>query len=144
LDESNVFSELLRFEEDGSLDESFSKVDTEFTINTINIRAGDDIYIGGSFTTINGVAINSLAKLTKDGELINSFNPGNSIPKNSTINEILFLESGSIILGGTLSNFDGLVYKVDEEGNLISSIPTSFLDNNYVNFIKVWGDKLIF
>ncbi|MEQ9376735.1 MAG: tandem-95 repeat protein [Imperialibacter sp.] len=144
LDESNVFYELLRFEEDGSLDESFSKVDTEFTINTINIRAGDDIYIGGSFTTINGVAINSLAKLTKDGELINSFNPSNSIPKNSTINEILFLESGSIILGGTLSNFDGLVYKVDEEGNLISSIPTSFLDNNYVNFIKVWGDKLIF
>lgn len=64
------------------------------------------IYIGGTFTSWNGVSINRIARLNIDGTLDTSFNPGAGF--NTTVNVITLDSSGSLYVGGAFTTYDGI------------------------------------
>jgi uncharacterized delta-60 repeat protein len=67
---------IARLNANGSLDTSFDAgVGPNNRVNAINVRPDSSIWIGGDFSTVNGVARNKLALLSSTGALDNSFVP---------------------------------------------------------------------
>ncbi|MBM3876209.1 MAG: hypothetical protein FJ386_05760, partial [Verrucomicrobia bacterium] len=63
--------------------------------------------IVGSFTTVNGVAWNHVARLNSDGTLDTSFSPGTGAA-GGTVNAVDVDEvSGDVIIGGSFTSFNG-------------------------------------
>ena len=63
----------------------------------------DWIYVGGLFTTIGGVARNSIARLNSDGTVDPTFNPN----ANFSVNAIALDSSGNPIVGGVFTTIGG-------------------------------------
>jgi hypothetical protein len=98
---------LARLNEDGSLDTSWT-----VTVNGI-VRAicvvGGDVFMGGSFTTVNGEPRNRLAKLSMaDGALDMTWNPGltNVIAANAVVNTLAHV-GDHLYVGGVFTSFTG-------------------------------------
>jgi uncharacterized delta-60 repeat protein len=121
---------IARINSDGSLDTSFNPGvganGAVFTIcrsNNYYYGSGDAILIGGNFTTVGGITRNRIAKLSANGTVDTSFNPGSGA--NDAVYAIVV--SGSyypeaIYAGGAFTTFDGQVrnrlVKIDSGGRL--------------------------
>lgn len=97
---------LIRLGEDGSVDQSFS-TGAGFNGVIANIVPQRDgrILLGGSFTTVNGVARKALARLNADGSLDPTFVP---TPFSGTVTGLLLQEDGRVIAYGPLGGVDSL------------------------------------
>jgi Domain of unknown function (DUF5122) beta-propeller len=66
------------------------------------VRVRDEgIYVGGVFTGVGGARRASLARITLDGLLDDSFNPGIIFEGESTIYALDVDRSGNIVIGGS-------------------------------------------
>jgi uncharacterized delta-60 repeat protein len=72
-------------------------------VAAIAVQTDGKIIIGGSFTQVNGVNRNNLARLNVDRTLDTSFDPNPS----SSVYAILIQPNGSILIGGTFSVVGG-------------------------------------
>jgi uncharacterized delta-60 repeat protein len=63
------------------------------------------ILLGGTFTSVNGTAIRSIARLNADGSLDPSFNPGTG--PNGTVYRVALQPDGKIIIGGAFQTVNG-------------------------------------
>ncbi len=71
------------------------------------VRQSDGKFvIGGSFTSVNGVAINRIARIHADGTLDTSFNPGSGAA--NTVNSLALDSVGRVLVGGAFTNFAGV------------------------------------
>lgn len=86
---------LVRLNANGSIDASFT-VTTDRAVYALAVRKSGGILVGGSFSTIGGVARNRLALLSATGVVDPTFDPN----AGDSVNAILLQPDGQIVIGG--------------------------------------------
>ena len=104
----------------GSLNTIFNtSVGANSTVIDI-LSTSNGIYITGSFTSVNGTAINRIARLQTNGNVDTGFNVGVGV--NSTSYSLVEDSNGNIYLGGNFTSYKGTVrnriVKIDSSGNI--------------------------
>ncbi len=94
------------FAQGGGVDPSFHPgTGGNDAVITSVIQPDGKIIIGGDFTAYNGTARVRMARITADGSLDASFNPGSGA--NGMINAALLQADGKIIIGGDFTSYNG-------------------------------------
>ena len=138
---------IARLETDGRLDRTLnlSLVGplTSF-VNAIAVQPDGKILIGGTFTTVLGVARNNIARLNTDGTLDIAFNPN----ANNEVDAIAVQADGKILVGGFFNQNVGAITIGGQTRNHIARLDatTGLADsfnpnaNNLVRSIAVQSD----
>ena len=125
---------IARLNTDGSLDTDFNSNGVYSTagagsvINSIAVTPSDQIYIGGSFTTYNGVTANRLARLNVNGNVDSTFVVGTG--PNSAPTFIKVTPEGSILIIGFMTSYNGTtgvrsMARVNSDGSLDTTFNTN-------------------
>lgn len=129
---------IARLNEDGSLDMSFnprSAVQGPLpTVFTIALESGK-LMIGGSFTSVYGVARSNLARLNADGSIDLSFDPGSGT--DDMVYTISRLDDGKYLIGGSFTDYNetrrvGLARTYSN-----GILDTTFMDASYNQYAGV-------
>ncbi|HYN85413.1 MAG TPA: delta-60 repeat domain-containing protein, partial [Pyrinomonadaceae bacterium] len=101
-----------RLNPDGSLDETFAPTVTGelpglAQVSSLALLPGGKIIIAGSFTTVNGVARNNIARLNADGSLDTSFLSSNSGP-DDLVRGLAVQPDGKLVIHGFFFLVDGV------------------------------------
>jgi uncharacterized delta-60 repeat protein len=96
-----------RLQADGSVDNSFMPAGGALGGPVYQIVSQDNgkIVIGGSFTNVNGVSLNRLARLQPDGSLDTGFNPGAGA--SDMVLTVGIQGDGMLVAGGLFGGYDG-------------------------------------
>ena len=102
---------VLRLNADGSLDASFNAAISYTAGGTtasaevlgIAVQADGKILVGGTFTTVDGITANDLARLNADGTLDATF----SASTDAGVGSIIAEADGTIVIGGGFTQVDG-------------------------------------
>ena len=96
---------IVRLNSDGSNDNSFN-TGTGFNSApfTVVIQSNGKIFVGGSFTSYNGVTARRIIRLNSDGSIDNSFSTGTGFDGN--IFKILIHTNGKILVGGFYNSYN--------------------------------------
>ncbi len=121
---------IVRFNTDGSLDESFNiGTGPNRFVNRIFLQTDGKILLAGSFSAINGTARGQLARLNADGSLDAGFAPNSGLllGLGGTVQSLFALPNGKIIVGGSFAggfNFGGsdAVKVFNADGSIDSSV----------------------
>lgn len=97
-----AFGALLRINGDGTAD-GFN-VPVNETISALALQPGNQILVGGRFTSINNVPRDRIARLQPDGAVDPNFN----LSANSTVHHISAQNDGRILFGGQFTRINGL------------------------------------
>jgi hypothetical protein len=98
---------IARLHADGRLDEAFDPgLGPNLDVWALAPAHGGKVLIAGSFTYVNGVSRNRVARLNPDGSLDRSFDPGAGA--DNQVFAMAVHKSGKIFLGGSFSRFAGL------------------------------------
>lgn len=89
------------------------------------------ILIAGNFSTVNGVARKSIARLNSDGTVDASFNPGAG--PNHMVQAILLQPDGKVVIGGYFSAYNGIARFILARLNADGSLDTAFVPPAFVN-----------
>jgi hypothetical protein len=94
---------------DGRLDDSFDPgTGTRGgTVFAAAIQADGRVLIGGSFSSIDGVARNNIARLGVDGRIDATFDPGGGT--DAPVGAIVLQPDGNAVIGGRFASVDGLL-----------------------------------
>jgi uncharacterized delta-60 repeat protein len=139
-------SRIARLNGDGSLDTTFLNGMSGINawVRTMALQPDGRVLIGGTFTFVNGVSRNRLARLESDGALDTSFLNGSSGADNS-IYSIAVQSDGRVVIVGGFSLFNGFsrsrIARLDANG----SVDTTFLSgmsgaNNQVSAVALQAD----
>ena len=104
---SSSAQKLIRLNIDGSVDNSFN-IGSGFnsSINTIYIQQNGKIIVGGSFSKLNNIVKNNIAKLNSNGIIDVTFNEG--IGTNGPVNTIVQHSASKILIAGYFSYYNGV------------------------------------
>lgn len=117
-----------RLNTDGTLDSTFNPgTGTNGVVYTTSIQNDGKIIIGGNFTSFNGIAIKSIARLNTDGTLDNTFNP---IFLDSAVYSTSIQSDGKIIVGGDFMIYLGMSPYFQNRVTRLNTDGT--LDNTFV------------
>ncbi len=125
---------IARLNSDGSLDVNFNiGVGFDYGVSSISIQSDDKIIVGGRFTSFNGTARKSIARLNNDGSLDDSFNSGTGF--DYSISSISIQEDRKIIVAGDFTSFKGTtrirIARLNTDGSLdISFNPGTGFDQH--------------
>jgi len=117
---------LVRLDASGNLDPGFAPPAFNSGVSSLAQQPGDQkLLVGGSFVAVGGSAqINRLVRLNTDGTLDTSFNTVGSGP-NSTVNAIVALPGGKILIGGSFGTYNGIsvsgIARLNADGSLDAS-----------------------
>ena len=128
----------------GVVDPSFNPgAGADASIYVVAVQPNDRILIGGLFTTVDGTSRNRLARLTADGNLDLSFNPGSG--PNNLVRAIAVQADGKILIGGDFNLVNGtsrsFVARLNADGSLDTSFTAAL--NSSVNALAVQADGKI-
>src|SRR5204862_2126597 len=87
---------IARLETDGRLDQTVNLSTVGSAVDATAVQPDGKILIGGSFTTVLGVARTNIARLNTDGTLDTAFNPN----ANGDVLAIAVQADGKILVGG--------------------------------------------
>lgn len=73
-------------------------------VHAIAVEKAGTILVGGTFSEVNGVPCNNIARLNADGSVDKSFDVGTG--PNNDVEDIAVLASGRIVLVGTFTDFN--------------------------------------
>jgi uncharacterized delta-60 repeat protein len=137
---------IARLNTDGSLDASFnSGTGANSDIYITAIQSDGKIIIGGNFTSYNGTARNSIARLDTDGSLDASFNPGTGA--NSYIKTIAIQVDEKIIIGGNFTSYNetanSFIARVNTNGTLDAGFNPGIGANRYIETTAIQSDGKI-
>lgn len=114
---------IVRLNEDGSIDTSFSiGSGANGTISSIKIQLDGKIIIVGSFTSYNGVNARRVARLNIDGSLDTTFTTG--LGANNFIYAVDIQPDSKIIVGGLFTSYNGV------GRNRLARLNSTSLSNN--------------
>lgn len=103
---TNAIQGLARLNPDGSLDETFvGGPGVTGTVRALAIQPEGQVLIGGDFTTVGGVSVTNLARLSSTGEVDASSQLGSG--PNGRVLALGVHSSGKIYLAGEFTLFDG-------------------------------------
>ena len=101
---------IARLNADGTLDESFTVgTGANGGVKTIAFQSDGKFFIGGDFTSYNGISRSRIALLNTDGTLDQAFPLGTGA--NSMIQTIAIQTDGNIVIGGLFSTYNGVSRK---------------------------------
>ncbi|NDF01628.1 MAG: hypothetical protein EB034_25705, partial [Verrucomicrobia bacterium] len=116
---------LARLLSDGTLDTSFNPGSgPDNAVNSLALGAGGRIYVGGAFTTFNGVTRPGLVALNSGGAVDSSFNVGRG-PDNA-VYAVNIQSDGKILIGGFFTLVDGINRSFIARLNVDGSVDTGF------------------
>jgi uncharacterized delta-60 repeat protein len=138
-------NKVYRLLSNGRVDSTFSlSARANGSFRTLTTLTNGKILLSGSFTSYNGVAVNNVVRLNADGTNDNTFNISGSF--NSVINVISELTDGSLIVGGSFTEYNGNpvsgLLKFDADGALVSSF-NPILKNYTGGFTSTVNDVLV-
>jgi uncharacterized delta-60 repeat protein len=97
---------LVRIQANGSYDATFNVgAGTDEYIDVVRYGPDGRIYIGGSFTTVNGSSSPGLARLTAAGSFDAGFNVGTGT---FAVTDLLFGSDNNLIIVGAFTSYDGI------------------------------------
>jgi uncharacterized delta-60 repeat protein len=116
---------IARLNADGSLDTSFDPgTGAEGQVYSLALQPDGKVFIGGFFTSFNGVARNYIARLNTNGSLDTSFDPGTGADNGIVT---MFRQSdGKLLIGGAFSSYNGTERRSIARLNANGSLDTSF------------------
>jgi len=150
--DSVIRHRVARLMTDGSLDTSFNTGsgadNTVFALAETFINGSREIYVGGAFSTINGLSSPGIARLNDDGSVDTSFATGlgangtvyavAAYPTNSVAN------AGQVLIGGAITNFNGIVVgnlaRLNGDGSLDTNFSANIGANNAIRAIAIQAD----
>ena len=142
---------LARLNNVGALDPAFNPgLSVNGTVYAIavyptNTLHGGKILIGGSFTDVNGVARNGVARLNSDGTLDADFDPGTGTT--NAVRTLAIQLDGRVLLGGSFTSFNGSplnhVARLNGSGQVDASFNVGVGADDTVNAIVVQPDTRI-
>ncbi|MEI9961772.1 MAG: Calx-beta domain-containing protein [Limisphaerales bacterium] len=102
--------DIVRLNADGSLDVGFNAgTATNSTVNTIVIQPDGRILVGGSFTSVNGMAVNRLVRLNGDGSTDTNFVANIGTGANNTVESISLQQDNRIVVAGQFTQVNGIM-----------------------------------
>ena len=116
---------LVRLNIDGSVDSSFNPpAEISGFVSSIKVQPDQKILLAGSFEyRVNNVLRNGIARLTPEGLLDSSFNPGSGV--NGSVYDVAIQPDGKIIIGGEFSSFNFIqrikIARINSNGSLDTS-----------------------
>lgn len=130
------------FSQSGSLDLTFNTNDVGYNvgkgpddrITKTVVQPDGKIIIIGFFTTVDGVAVNHIARLNPDCSLDTSFNTGvGCYPSNNfSIKTVDIQSDGKIIVAGSFSSFNNV-----PTNNIVRLFPDGSVDTSFVNIFSI-------
>lgn len=120
---------IARLNSDGSLDTGFSTGGgLNNTVEALHLQSDGKIIIGGTFTTVDGVSRNRIARLNSDGSLDTSFNPSAG-GADATVNAVYTQSDGKVLIGGQFNGVNGVsrarIARLNSDGSLDTGFDTS-------------------
>lgn len=106
---------VVRLNSDGTMDNSFHNVALVPAgyppVASLAVQSDGNIFIGGSFTNVDGFSCNNLARLHSDGTIDTNFIPAFPAPTSpsgyASVNSIAIQPDGKIVAGADFSRFYG-------------------------------------
>ena len=118
---------------DGTLDTSFNTGSgPNGAVLSIAVQSDGKTIIGGTFTTVDGVASNGVARLNADGSLDTTFNSGTG--SNGQVDFVTVLSNGEILVTGTFSTFNG-----NARANIVRLTASGGVDTSFVPNLQTAG-----
>jgi uncharacterized delta-60 repeat protein len=98
-------SSVAQLNANGTLDMSF-QTSLDSSVAVVVVRSDGKVYIGGQFTTVNGIARNHIARLNANGTLDTGFLNGLSGATGTTYPEVyaIALDAGKVYIGGDFTS----------------------------------------
>jgi uncharacterized delta-60 repeat protein len=149
-DNMNV-NHIARLNADGSLDMTFTNAISSLSagangsVRAIAIQPDGKILIGGAFTSVDGVAINHIARLNADGSLDSGFTPG--VGTDDTVLSIALQSDERIVLGGQFTRCNGVtrnhITRLNPNGTVDPTINFGAGANDFVAAIAIQEDHIV-
>jgi uncharacterized delta-60 repeat protein len=118
-------SYLKKFNTDGSTDTSFDPgLDANEQVDVLALRSDGKIFVGGSFTSYNGVNRGRIALINSEGSLNSSFNP--VMGANFFVRAFALQPNGKILVGGLFTIYNDTRCRRIAQLNADGSIDDSF------------------
>lgn len=145
---------IARLNSDGTLDTTFTtNIGTGFgttRVNTIAIQSDGKIVVGGSFSTINGVTSNYIARLNSDGTPDTTFTTNIGTGFSSNVYDVGIQSDGKIVVGGIFGTLNGVstttIARLNSDGTpdttFTTNIGTGF-DNDVQTLAVLSNDKIV-
>ena len=135
---------LARLNSNGSLDLPFpAGSGPDNTVYFVAPQPDGTIYITGTFTSVNGTAINGVARLRADGSLDPSFNPPSGAA-GGAVYHLLRQANGKIVIGGAFTSVNGQPVnrfaRLEPDGSLDPSFTPGLGPINDVLTLALQGD----
>jgi uncharacterized delta-60 repeat protein len=110
----------------GKVDESFGLPNpgAESSVHALALQPDGKVLVGGTFTTMNGVSRNRIARLNSDGSLDTGFNPGTGA--NSYVLALALQSDGKVLVGGGFTTMNGVSRNYIARLNSDGSLDTGF------------------
>ena len=138
----------LRYNNDGSLDSSFTIARASGLIRKIIVQPDGKILIAGDFSTVNGFAQNEIARLNADGTLDRSFN-ANGTGASGSVYDLILEVDNKILIFGSFWTFNGVnqrfIARLNSDGTLDASFNSPFTGSSItgLKFANVLSDGKI-
>ena len=124
-----VVGNLVRLNVDGSVDTNFSaNIGANNDIRAIAIQTDGSVLVGGDFTSVNGTAVNRIARLNPDGSLDTNFVSAVGLGANGTVEAITIQSDNRIVLAGDFTQANGVT-----RNSITRLLPTGAVDPT-INF----------
>jgi uncharacterized delta-60 repeat protein len=137
---------LHRYNPDGTYDNSFTQGthDNDGTIKKILVLPNGNILVAGSFTSFNGVTTGRLVRLLPNGTVDATYAIGTGA--NSTIESMLLLPDGKIMIVGAFTSFNGIAVnrmaRLNTDGS-IDALFTGSANNTVFSIAAMPGNDLL-
>ncbi len=123
-------SRVARLNGNGTLDTNFASIfGADDTVYSVLVQSNDTVIIGGVFHTFDGQSRNGIARLTTNGLLDATFNPGTGV--DGVVYDMIQQRDGLTIIAGDFVSYNGAprghIARLYADGTL----DTSFLDIHY-------------
>jgi uncharacterized delta-60 repeat protein len=141
---SNFIQFLVRFNQDGSVDNTFQVPPPSGTIRRIVLQPDGKILVGGDFSSFGNITRSKIARLNADGSLDSSFNPLGGA--NSTVYDVALQNDGKVIIGGSFTGVNGFARMFLARLNPDGSLDTGFNSaaNSFLQAIRLQpGGKIL-
>jgi uncharacterized delta-60 repeat protein len=138
-----AYNRIVRLNADGTLDTSFDPGSgADDRVRTIAVQTDSKVLIGGSFTTVDGVEHNRIARLNADGSLDTSFDPGAGA--DSAVRSIVVQADRKVLVGGDFTTVDGVtqahIARLNADGSLDAGFSTGSGVSSPVYSLAVQAD----
>ena len=126
---------IARLNDDGSLDSGFDpSTGPDAHVTSLAPQPDGKVIIGGSFTQVDGVDRNRIARLKADGSLDSGFDT--STGANSLVYAVALQPDGKVLIGGWFTKVDDVtrnyIARLNADGSLDTTFDTSTGANNVV------------